>query len=326
MKNIKQQFPGCEITLICRQGVGSLLKQLSLVDKVFEIKKGNRASYAQIVDELKNQEFDYLISPHESFTSARLASKIKAVHKIAFKKWWNFLFFNERIEKNKALPEALRQLSLLQSHIPELKKKLNAYAVENRHYVPDWASPKVSLPLSFVKNKLICLFPGSVWATKKWTEEGFIQVGKDFVAQGYDIKIMGGPGEEEICERVKNGISGNAQNLAAKTSLLETLNILQQASLVVTNDSAGQHMAALTETPTVSIFGPTVLEFGYRAWNNKSIVVENKGLPCRPCGKHGHQVCPIGTHICMKSIDGAQVSKAATQLNEIYSDSPLSRP
>jgi heptosyltransferase-2 len=317
LKNLRQQFKDCEVTLVCRQGVGQLFKDLKLVENVYEIKKGNRRSYQEVLDQLAAINFDYLISPHESFTTAKFSGKIKAHTKIAFKKWWNFIFFNERIEKDQTLPEALRQISLLQNHIPDLKAKLMAYKAENRFYVPEWASAKISLPDSGKQMRSICLFPGSVWATKKWTEEGFIQVGKDFFSRGYDILVMGGPGEEEIAERVKSGISNSSskvQNLAGKTSLMESLQLIHLSSLVVTNDSAGQHMAALTETPTVSIFGPTIPEFGYRGWNNQSVVVETKDLACRPCGKHGHQACPIGTHICMKSISGENVSKAADKL------------
>ena len=117
---------------------------------------------------------------------------------------------------------------------------------------------------------------------------------------------MGGPGEEELATRISKLIPGSL-NLAGKTSPLESLQVLAQADVVVTNDSAGQHMAALVGAPTVSVFGPTVLEFGYRPWNSKAKIVERKGLACRPCGKHGHHKCPIGTHECMKKITATEV-------------------
>jgi heptosyltransferase-2 len=77
--------------------------------------------------------------------------------------------------------------------------------------------------------------------------------------------------------------------------------------VVVSNDSGAMHLASVAEVPTVAIFGPTVLEFGYQPWNNMSAVVENKEINCRPCGKHGHEKCPIGTHVCMTSISANQV-------------------
>lgn len=319
LKNIQKNFPESEVTLICRKGIGSVFLDLGLVQRFFEIKKGDRSSYRAIQMQLSSESFDLLISPHESLTTAFFVRGLRARTKTSFKQWWNFLFFNELLEKQKELPEALRQLSLLQNHIPQLKENLKQYLANGTQLVPDWASPVISLPKRTEPSvhPRICLFPGSVWATKKWTEQGFIETGRYFLHQGYEVFIMGGAGEEEIAENVRKAISttdSQVSNWAGKTSLLQTLEIVKKSQLVVTNDSAGQHLAALVETPTVTIFGPTVLSFGYRAWNNKSIVVENTSLDCRPCGKHGHHQCPIGTHECMKSIHANQVIKAANKL------------
>lgn len=200
-----------------------------------------------------------------------------------------------------------------------MKEKLDQYLSTNDNSVPEWASPRITLPShgSDAVGPSICLFPGSVWATKKWTEEGFIQTGKAYLEKGFDVHIMGGPGEEQIAQRVQEALGSQdprVKNWAGRAALMKTMQILENASLVVTNDSAGQHMAALLEIPTVTVFGPTVLEFGYRAWNNKSVVVENKNLSCRPCGKHGHHQCPIGTHECMKSVSAETVVLAGESL------------
>jgi heptosyltransferase-2 len=75
----------------------------------------------------------------------------------------------------------------------------------------------------------------------------------------------------------------------------------------VCNDSGAQHLAGLVGTPTVSIFGPTVPQQGFVPWNPNVQLIENKNLKCRPCGKHGPESCPIGTHECMNSIKPDQV-------------------
>lgn len=327
-KYLKSRFPGCEIALVCRKGVGSILQDLKLVDSVFEIQKKNKQSYQTALQTLSQKEFDLLLCPHESLTSALFARKIKAKMKIGFHKWWNQIFFTERIRKDLNWPESLRQMSLLSNHDPLLKTQMMEFRKVDLEWtkkneqlltpVPEWASPVVSAPLPFfdlqkkynLPSQYVCLFPGSVWATKQWTEAGFSETGLKLEEQGKQILIMGGPGEEALCTRVSAQIPMSI-NLAGKTSLSETLTILSRADLVITNDSAGQHLAALVQVPTVAVFGPTVLPFGYRPWNTKAIVVERNGLACRPCGKHGHQKCPIGTHECMKGIQAAEVLSAA---------------
>jgi heptosyltransferase-2 len=313
-----------EITLVCRKGFGKLLLELRLVDQVYEIKKGHRESYQTALVDLSREKFDLLLCPHESVRSALFSFQIAATEKIGFERWWNRVFFSRRIVKDASLPESLRQMSLLSDTDFELKKSISEFArneldwVSQGHEtlspVPAWASPEVSIPTPFpelaskygIAEKFVCLFPGSVWKTKQWTELGFTQIGKACIAEGLQVLIMGGPGEELLTQRIHQTM-GPALNLTAQTSLNESLAILARAQLVITNDSAGQHLAALAKTPTVSIFGPTVLDFGFRPWSSRAIVVENRELSCRPCGMHGHHRCPIGTHECMESIKADKV-------------------
>lgn len=331
LKYLRSEFPQCEISLVCRKGFGSLLKDLSLVDKTYEIQKKDRPSYRQALQSLQAWNFDLLLSPHESMTTAFFALRIKSKVKIGFRKWWNAAFFTERVRKDESLPDSLRQMSLLQEHDPKLKRQLSEYRKSEMAWskkddgrlapVPDWASPQVTLPSNSneildqyqLPSRFVCLFPGSVWRTKQWTEEGFTEVGQQLADAGHFVVLMGARGEEDLAERISGKIP-NSVSLAGKTSLQESLAILSRARLVVTNDSAGQHLAALVQAPTVSVFGPTVLQFGFRPWNSKAIVVERKGLGCRPCGKHGHQRCPLGTHECMKSIQAAEVFEASQSL------------
>lgn len=337
MKKCREQWPQHKLVLVCRKGFGDIFLQTHLVDQVFEIEKGRSESYSRIVDQLKYAEVDHLISPHESMRTALFCAQIKAKHKISFKKSWNFLIFSKRTQKNEKLPDALRQLSLLAPEDEVLAKKIEQFVLnekpftplENGHLsrVPEWASMslrKQVLSLTslwealntkyqlkgFAEGKAILIFPGSVWATKRWTEEGFVNTGAVLHKKGFQIYVMGGPGEEALAEKVAAQIPG-AVSLAGKTKIIESAQLIARAALVIGNDSASTHLAAVCETPLIAVFGPTILEFGFRPWSSASYVVENKNLKCRPCGKHGHKVCPIKTHECMTSISAAEVLRAA---------------
>jgi heptosyltransferase-2 len=327
MNSIRLAWPEHPLHLVCRKGVGDLFLRLHLVDQIFEVKKGDSQSYQDVLSHLQEQSYEVLLCPHQSLRSSRLAKKIHASLKIGFYSWWNFLVFGQRIKKDLSLPEALRQLSLLTAGptpiAQELKKKISSYARDTA-VIPDWAHMSVAekidrkdaakiLEVHAVSGPYVTLFPGSVWATKQWTKNGFIEAGRELQKQGYRILVLGGPGEEQLGGEVAGAIP-SAVNLVAQTRLHETLAILSQAELVISNDSAGQHLAAAADVPTVSIFGPTTLNLGFRPWNRRARVVERVGLACRPCGKHGHQVCPIGTHECMKSISSQEVLKQAAQL------------
>jgi len=111
------------------------------------------------------------------------------------------------------------------------------------------------------------LAPGSVWMTKRWPVESYGKVGSYFAA---------------------NGVKSVAE-------------LYGRAEFVLTGDTAPQHIAAAMGSWVFSLFGPTVREFGFWPYSERGVVIE-ESVTCRPCGIHGHQKCPEGTHICMKSI------------------------
>jgi heptosyltransferase-2 len=55
-------------------------------------------------------------------------------------------------------------------------------------------------------------------------------------------------------------------------------------------------------TPTVSVFGPTVPEFGFGPLAERTAIAGVTTLNCRPCDKHGPQRCPLGHWRCMREI------------------------
>lgn len=336
-KRARKLWPEQKLFLVCRKGFGDFFKHTGLVDEIFEIKKGDRASYAKVLTQLRDHKIDHLISPHESWRTVFFCRQIRAKKKITYKKFFKSFFFDDLIERDYRLPDSLRQVSLLSNEDLDLKQKLAHYVQNGLPYQvqeqglltapPDWSS--MALREQFISDgkalsqiqqrcglnelnlkKSVLIFPGSVWATKRWTESGFIEVGKALQAQGHPILVMGGPGEEELSARVAAQIP-QAIFMAGKTSIYESALLIAQAALVIGNDSAASHMASMCETPLIALFGPTIIEFGYRPWSAQTYLLETRGLPCRPCGKHGHKVCPIGTHECMKKISASAVIKRA---------------
>lgn len=316
LKFLKIKYPKAQIHLVCRKGVAEFFVKKNLVHQAYEVTKGDGGSYHKTLQALTVFSFDILLCPHESLRSALFARQIKAHRKIAFSKWWNGVFFNERVQRNLSLPESLRQLSLLTKEDKDLAQKISdyghAHTAGSLGPVPEWASMTIKESSTSSPSKKMILFPGSTWATKQWTEQGFVQVGQHFQQQGWTIEIFGGPEEKELGSRIADQIP-SSKNLAGAYSIQQSFEALFQSQCVVTNDNAGQHLASAAGIPCISIFGPTVLSFGYRPWQNKVKVVE-ENLSCRPCGPHGHRQCPLGHHNCMKQLSAAKVISAVEQL------------
>jgi heptosyltransferase-2 len=321
LREIRKLFMNDRIFLLLRGGLAEAFLKLNLADEIFEIKKGDSASYKNVKNQLENHSFEYIIAPHSSLRTALFVAQLKAKNKITYREWWNWPFFSKRILKNLFLPEALRQLQLLE---PIWKMSLaQRYQLQSdkdyrkiqteissdllmepqAHSWREWVSliNQLLQRNQLVAKKFVVIFPGSVWKSKQWTLEGFTQLAIQIEMQGYKVVMMGSNQEKNLCAGVSASLQSQI-NLAGICSLWESILIISKAQLVVCNDSGSMHMAAFAGVPTVAIFGPTVLDQGFRPWQNQARVVENLDLDCRPCGRHGHRECPLGHHKCMRSI------------------------
>jgi heptosyltransferase-2 len=315
LRRIKSQFPADELAIVCKKGLGDFLLREKIVDYAFEVEKSNSTSYTEVKAKLNQFNINYIFCIHRSLRSILFVSGLKANKKFGYSSVSGFWVFDETVDYIKEFPEVIRQFKILEPVDSGVRKEFShdefEFLNEMNHPVPEFfsftADPRVS------RNRRIAIFPGSVWATKRWTEEGFTHVGQMLTDKGYQVDLLGGPDEKELCEKIAAGIKG-AKVLAGSMSIAETIASMANYDLVISNDSAPTHMAVFKGVPVVTIFGPTTLELGFRPWSNNARVVQNNSMDCRPCGAHGHQVCPLTHHECMKTVSAMQVYAAVTDL------------
>ena len=153
---------------------------------------------------------------------------------------------------------------------------------------------------------VVALAPGSAWQTKQWPGYGELAA---LLADEYDIAIVGGPGDAAAADEIKRRVERErVVDAAGKLSLLASAELIRRSVALGTNDSSPQHLASAMGTPTVTIFGPTVPEFGFGPLAPGSRTVGNHSLDCRPCDRHGPQVCPLGHWRCMREITPEEVA------------------
>lgn len=153
---------------------------------------------------------------------------------------------------------------------------------------------------------LVALAPGSAWRTKRWPGYGALAA---VLADEYDIAIVGGADDLAAAGEIKLRVDrDHIVDATGKLSLLGSAELIRRSIALVTNDSSPQHLASAMGTPTVTIFGPTVPEFGFGPLAPNSCTVGNRSLVCRPCHRHGPPICPLGHWRCMNEITPDEVA------------------
>lgn len=263
----------------------------------------------EIAGELRKEGYRYVIDLHGNMRSRVISALIPGSKTLRYDK------------------QALKRRLLLHGFRPHTKHTVDAYlSVLAPLFIGAYLkpTPATAIYLSQEEEKgaasfmaqhsvsegstIVGLNPGARWQTKRWLEEGFIELGKRAVAElGAKVLIFGGPDEIELSERVSDGIGIDAFSVAGKIGLREAAALIKMCSVFVTNDSGPMHIATAVGTPVVAIFGPTVRGFGFSPLG-MSVVVE-KELTCRPCSLHGSERCPEGHFECMKKINADEVFK-----------------
>lgn len=334
MRQTANIYPDDRLVVVVRKGLASALDGLQFIDEVIEVDKSSPSQWKRQSEELAKRNWGHVICPHQSPRTALLVRRLKASgQRVGFKAWWNKLAFDQLVERPLHLPDALRQLSLLTAvhsrfaeEFSEISDRTDLFndkgAVELVDFrgidIPIWAAlnldDRPGTSRTADTSKTVYLAPGSTWATKQWTIEGYIEVAQQLKSEGFHVEIVGAPNERPLGDAICRQVGG-VVNRAGDWKLSETIEAFRKGRLLVANDSGAIHLAALAGLPTVSIFGPTTLELGFRPWQRRAIVVQ-KNLPCRPCGRHGHRECPIKTHECMKDLNSSEVVKAIHRLEK----------
>lgn len=101
---------------------------------------------------------------------------------------------------------------------------------------------------------------------------------------------------------------GKLKDMASEADFMAGLKVM------VTMDSGNMHLASLTDTPVVSIWGATHPLGGFLGWGQKMENTVQADLPCRPCSTFGNKPCRLGGYPCLYSIEPETIADKVLKL------------
>ncbi len=123
------------------------------------------------------------------------------------------------------------------------------------------------------------------------------------LSERYDrVFIHSGGGQEAAFANRMEEIYPNVTALWGKVKLDGERNLISHLDCVVSMDSLVMHIASLTATPVVSIWGATHHEFGFLGYGCDPSDILEEDMPCRPCSVYGNRRCKYGDYRCLRAI------------------------
>ena len=156
---------------------------------------------------------------------------------------------------------------------------------------------------------VVALCPGAAYGpAKRWPAEHFAALARRCTSAGAEVWIVGSAKETSIGEAIcasQDPDGRGVVNLAGHTSLLEVVDLLSAANVVVSNDSGLLHVAAALDVPVVAVYGSTSPDFTPPLGSRTATV--QRELGCRPCFQ---RECPLGHTDCLQGLAPAEVFAA----------------
>lgn len=314
LRELRRLLPGSRILLVATPLGAATMLGSPLVDEILVYDKkgpdrGLRGVH-RLVRRLRRSTIDIAVAAQRSARTGLLVRLSGAPRRIGFRGAAGAWAYTDRVpwrasrhaaERYADLAAPLRAEAQPPAPRPELTVREAAAHAIDRLLEEEGIAPE---------EPILAIAPGSVWGTKRWAASGYAAVVRETARFGLAPVLVGSPDEKPLCDRIAAASGRSVPVLAGRTGVAELTALLARSRALVTNDSGPGHVAAAVGTPVVAIFGPTVPAFGYTPYGGGHRIVEIGGLECRPCDRHGPQVCPLGHHRCMEAIDPATVLAA----------------
>jgi len=303
-------IPDAAIDVLCIPGTAGLLQGNPRIREVIVYDKHGGASIISLMRMLSRRAYDVCLTPHRSLRSALLARFSRAPVRVSFDTAAGGPLHTHRVKYQDTIHEAHRNLSLLTAlgFQPDLTTRPRLYpGGEERARASEIIYGLGGGPIA-------CIAPGSVWATKRWTEEGFVELSR-LLLDTHSIALLGGAADRALCSRIATTVaSRRCISHAGELSFLASAALIGMCDLLLSNDSAPVHLASAMNTPVIEIYGATSPSFGFTPLGVPHRIVEVDGLSCKPCGIHGGRRCPEKHFSCMRDLAPLRVHTAVVEL------------
>ena len=181
--------------------------------------------------------------------------------------------------------------------------------------VPVAALPRLARPVSVERPRVVLVPAGARNllrddALRRWPLAHYVALAEALLAAGCEVVLAGGADDRwasEAFAALKDAASPDSfADLIGEMSLVDTLALLQSAAVTVTHDTGPLHLAGITSTAIVTIFGPTDPHGRLPQRANCVALWGGEGFACRPC-YDGRDYAPCTHNGCMMQVTPAFV-------------------
>ena len=214
--------------------------------------KDSRKSLKEVINQINERDYDLVVDMQNNLKSAFISYLCKhdvvGMDSKSTREYPAHLAYKEKINVNKKLHAINRQKKLLGDALGyNYKQGKVDYGASFKSFI----KPRIKLP-----DKYCVLVQNASWVTKQWSIGNWQNLIRYLENKGIDMLLPSGNLDE--LERAKEicSVSKKAQAIDLMP-LNEIAYIVKNANFCICSDTGLAHLSALTETPSITLYGPT---------------------------------------------------------------------
>jgi heptosyltransferase-2 len=297
---IKRAEPDASITWVCGKTVASILQTVSEIDRLIIVDERiiltgyffpRLREIFKLWIALSGKVYDQIINAYQDRRYKFLTLPLR------YKKYSSFM---GDTPENTLRKERYFGLEFVRLYSAEASTdELLSYPVLNL--------PKNTPLLSSVdikKSKNVIIAAGgakNVLNTddlRRWDIASYVALAQELISQGYNIILTGAQHDGWVSKAFENV---PVCNLIGKTNLIDLLVLLSKVNLLITHDTGILHLAKLTKTRTIGLYGPVNPRSFVGKFDPVTVIWMPKELTCAPC-YDGKKFADCTNNQCLKNI------------------------
>lgn len=314
LEKLKEIYPQSFLCVLCIPGTKDIFEAADYIDEVIIFdKRGEQKSLLstlRFANKIKQMNFDIIYSAHRSLRTSLLVLLSEVKESYGFSNASLKYVYKNVVQYELSKHEVQRNLDLIGYKYDDSSWRIKPFIKFNDEVVN-----KVDNFIEDVdKKNLIAIAPGSIWATKRYPKEKWQEIINYFSKKNYTVILIGGKDDMNLCNELEINSSGNVINSAGMFTIPESIELLSNCKLLISNDSAPTHMGTCAGIKVLTIYCSTIPQFGFYPYIEGSRFISYDDLSCKPCGIHGHNYCPLDHFNCANKLSANEIIKIAEEM------------
>ena len=257
---LKEQFPSCHITFICKNYTAPIVKYYAAIDDIVKVDDLFTLPKKEQADAIESLGIDAVVHvfPKKElakvFKRAKVPARIGTSHRIFHLSTCNIRPNFTR--KKSPLHESQLNFELLR---PFGLTEIPSFEQVNK-YTSSFSIEKQELPEEFealLPKKYVVLHPKSQGSAREWPIEKYAQLAVMLIGKGYEVVSTG---TEPEGQQFRNLIPDNdkCHDSTGKLSIDQLIWLIKNAAALVACSTGPLHIAGFLDTKAIGLFSPRI--------------------------------------------------------------------